>query len=670
MVARSLYNFAALDCTGNPDRPSFHFSTVGAVPDLFELTRRFSAAANPPPNHPNIKEWTMRFANKHLRQLEKIMEKLRSGAPRPEQKGGVSRRNFLELTALAGAGASLAGAATMAAPAPAQAQTSSAPTTFNEATIAQLQAAMASGQTSSLELTNFYINRILALDQRGPGLNSVIEINPDATAMAQSADTLRKQGRVLSPLQGIPVLLKDNIDTGDKMQTTAGSFALAGQSAVRDSTVAGKLRAGGAVLLGKANLSEWANFRSFFSSSGWSGRGGQCNNPYAIDRNPCGSSSGSGAATSGNLTMVALATETDGSIVCPANNNGIVGIKPTVGLTSRAGVVPISHTQDTVGPHARTVADAAAVLSVIASQKFDGRDPATGGVPLGLQGVSTRPKLPSDYTQFVNINGLSGARIGVTRQGIDGASPSTAAVFDNALGAMTAAGATLVDLDAAGFVFPPGDGEFLVLLFDFKIDLQNYFATRVGVPMAGKTLQDAIDFNNANAATEMPFFGQEIFILAEAIDTSSPDAPQPLFGGLTYNQALAIDQAAGATNGIDLALSEFNISAIVTPTGAPAWTTDLINADHFVFGTSQLAAIVGYPIINVPMGNVLGLPVGISFIGTGFSEPTLIKLASGFEHATNARIVPQFFSTLPLNTSGIPLTRRQSSPGRNKPHSL
>lgn len=608
---------------------------------------------------------TRRFLSKRF---ELLLEKLLSKPIRTQAASGVNRRDFLQWSALAGAGASLA--ATMSSPLKALAQTSPAPSTFNEATVAQLQAAMAAGQTSSVELTNFYLNRILSIDQKGPQLNSVIQINPDALAMAQNADALRKNGRVLSPLHGIPVLLKDNIDTGDKMQTSAGSFALVGQPATRDSTVAAKLRAGGAVILGKSNLSEWANFRSFFSSSGWCGRGGQCNNPYALDRNPCGSSSGSGAATSANLTAVSLGSETDGSIVCPASINGVVGIKPTVGLTSRAGVVPISHTQDTVGPHARTVADAAAVLSVIASQKFDGRDPATGGVPLGLQGISTRPKLPTDYTQFVDSNGLSGARIGVTRQGIDGASPKTAAIFDNALAAMTAAGATLVDLDAT-FTFPPGDGELLVLLFDFKIDLQNYFATRVGVPMAGKTLADAIAFNIANASTEMPFFGQEIFELAELIDTSSPDAPQPVFGGLTYNQALAIDQAAGATNGIDLALSTFNISAFVTPTGSPSWTTDLINADHFIFGTSSLAAIVGYPIINVPMGNSFGLPVGISFISTAFSEPTLIKLASGFEHVVNARIVPQLFPTLPLgNTSGVPLTRHQTSPGRNKPHSL
>ena len=591
--------------------------------------------------------------------LEKFLDKLLSNSPRRKTSSnseGVNRRDFIQLTALAGAGASLAGALS----APAQAQTSGAPSQFNEATVGQLQAAMAAGQTNSVELTNFYINRILALDQRGPGLNSVIELNPDALTIAQQADAMRKRGKVLGPLHGIPVLLKDNIDTGDRMQTTAGSFALAGQPAVRDSTVAAKLRAGGAIILGKTTLSEWANFRSFFSSSGWSGRGGQCNNPYAIDRNPSGSSSGSAAAASANFTAVSLGSETDGSIVSPANSSGVAAIKPTVGLTSRAGVVPISHTQDTIGPHTRTIADAAAVLSVIASQGSDGRDPATGSVPLGQRGFSTRPKIPTDYTQFLNPDGLKNSKIGVTRQGIDNASPKTAAVFDNALAAISNAGAQLVDLDSAGFTFPPGDGEFLVLLFDFFFDLNAYFATRVGVPMAHKTLADAVAFNIANADKELQFFGQEIFELTLALDLSSPNAPQPLFGGISYNDALNIDQAA-TNNGIDKALKDFGLQAIVTPTGSPAWTTDLVNADHFIFGTSNLAAIGGYPIVNVPMGQALGLPLGISFMASAFSEPTLIRLASGFEHVVNARIVPQLPATLPLgNVSGVPLTRSQS----------
>lgn len=529
------------------------------------------------------------------------------------------------------------------------------PTHNNEKTVAQLQAEMAARKLTSVALTNYYITRIRTLDQKG-SVNSVIELNPDALAMAQNADALRARGTVLGPLHGIPVLLKDNIDTGDKMQTTAGSFALAGMPAVHDSTVAAKLRAGGAVILGKTNLSEWANFRSFFSSSGWSGRGGLTNNPFSLDRNACGSSSGSAAAVSSNFTAVSIGSETDGSIVCPANVNSVVGIKPTVGLTSRAGVVPISHTQDTIGPHGRTVADAAAVLTVIASRTLDLNDPATGGVPLGWQGTGrTRPAIPADYTAFVNPNGLAGTRIGTTRQGIDNAPPQVVAAFDAAVAAIQAAGATVVDLDAAGFSFTPADGEFLVLLFDFKLDVQKYFATRVGVPMANKTLADAIAFNDANAATEMPYFFQEIFELAEAMDTSSPNAPQPIFGGLTYNQALQLDHNAGVS--LDAALSQFQLDAIVAPTDSPAWTTDLILSDHFLFASSGLAGGPGYPIVQVPSGNVLGMPVGISFFGTAFSEPTLIKLASGFEAATHARIQPTFTGNVTTaNTNGTTLT--------------
>jgi amidase len=330
------------------------------------------------------------------------------------------------------------------------------------------------------------------------------------------------------------VLLKDNIDTGDNMQTTAGSFALFGKPAAKDSTVAANLRAGGAVILGKTNLSEWANFRSSHSISGWSGRGGQTNNPYGINRNPCGSSSGSGAGVSSNFAAVSFGSETDGSIVCPANANGVVGIKPTIGLTSRAGVVPISHTQDTVGPHGRTVADAAAALGVIQSRTFDGRDPATGGVPLGWQGTGrTRPtNIPTDYTQFLNPNGLQGARLGLTRGGLSGSPQAVVDAVNAAIAALTSAGATVIDLDAAGFTFAPASGEFLVLVYDFRDDVKAYFATRTGVPVAGGTLQTAIDFNNAHADQEMPFFKQEIFDLSNSLATG-PDTTQPAFDGMT-----------------------------------------------------------------------------------------------------------------------------------------
>ncbi len=331
------------------------------------------------------------------------------------------------------------------------------PTNYNEWTVQQLQAAMTSGKLTSEKLTKYYLQRILDLDQDGPGVNAVIELNPDALDDARQADKLRKKGIVLGPLHGIPVLLKDNVDTGDKMQTSAGSFALVGRPALQDSTVAANLRNGGAVILGKTNLSEWANFRSFESVSGWSGRGGQTNNPYGIARNPCGSSAGSGAGVSSNFAAVSFGTETDGSIVCPANANGVVGLKPTVGLTSRAGIVPISHTQDTFGPHGRYVADVAVALGVVQSRFYDGRDPATGGVPLGWQGRFTRPtNLPTDYTQFLNPNGLKGARLGLTRLGLTGFTNVTTPqwvqdAYEAAFADLTAAGATVIDLDAAGF---------------------------------------------------------------------------------------------------------------------------------------------------------------------------------------------------------------------------
>jgi len=533
------------------------------------------------------------------------------------------------------------------------------PTRFNEMTIAQLQAKMAAGTLTSVELTRFYLARIAALDQNGTdgGVNSVIELNPDALAMAQHADDLRAHGRIRGPLHGIPVLIKDNIDTGDQMQTTAGSFALFGQPAQQDSTVAAKLRAGAAVILGKTNLSEWANFRSFESTSGWSGRGGQCNNPYSLDRNPCGSSSGSAAAASANFATVSLGSETDGSIVCPGNANGVVALKPTVGLVSRAGVVPISHTQDTIGPHGRTVADAAATLGVIQSRTFDGRDPATGDVPLGWQGTGkTRPEnIPTDYTQFLDRHGLRGARLGLTRAGIEGFDPLNPTPkqiiekFNKVVEKLREAGATVINLDDQGFTFPSADGEFLVLCYEFRQDVRAYFATRVGVPVANGTLTNAIQFNRAHADVEMPFFNQDIFVFCAAL-AQGPNTPQPLFNGLTYNEALQIDHDAGV-HGIDKALRQFNLDAIVSFTDNPAWETDLLYSDtgRFYFASSGLAAAPGYPIIQVPATMVFGTPMGISFLGTAFSEPTLIKLASGFEAFTDVRAhnLPKFLDNTP-----------------------
>jgi amidase len=527
---------------------------------------------------------------------------------------------------------------------------------FLEATVAQLQAMMNQGKLTSEKLTKAYIQRILDLDQNGPNVNAVIEFNPDALDMAKNADKLRKKHIILGPLHGIPVLLKDNVDTADKMQTSAGSFALVGQAPVLDSTVAGKLRAGGAVILGKTNLSEWANFRSFESISGWSGRGGQTNNPYGIARNPCGSSSGSGASASANFSTISFGTETDGSIVCPANANGVVGLKPTVGLTSRAGIVPISHTQDTFGIHGRYVADAAVALGVVQSKTFDGRDPATGGVPLGWRNRFGRPNnIPSDYTQFLNPHGLQGKTIGVTRAALNSFDPNfptpplVFAEFDAAVQAMKDAGATIVDLDANNFVFPPAGGELLVLTYDFKHDVASYFQTRVGVPVAGGTLADAIAFNIAHADVEMPYFNQDIFDLSNSL-LEGADTPQPAFNGLTYNQALDEDQSA-TVNGIDAALTQFNLDAVMTATDNPAWATDLIYGDHFLFGTSGLAAPGGYPIIQVPGGMVFGTPLGVSFFGTAFSEPKLITLASGFEAATQIRKnnLPTFHRTVPFD---------------------
>jgi amidase len=569
---------------------------------------------------------------------------------------------------------------------------------FHEATVAQLQAEMAAGRLTSEKLTRAYIERINELDQGDAdadslGVNSLIELNPDAIAIAKQMDALRRKGTVLGPLHGIPVLLKANIDTGDKMQTTAGSLGLQGTPAKTDSTVAANLRAGGAVILGKTNLSEWANFRSFESVSGWSAVGGQTHNPYGLDRNPCGSSSGSGAAESANFATLSLGTETDGSVVCPANANGVVGIKPTVGLTSRAGVVPISHTQDTVGPHGRTVADAAVALGVIQSPIFDGRDPATGGVPLGWQGRFSRPtNIPTDYRPFVNPDGLRGARLGVTRQGIDNAPASVIAKFEEVLDALRAAGATVVQLDgptpdvSPPFVFgtPPGMpagpgfavGELLVLEFDFRGDVQNYFATRVGVPLAGGTLQTGIDFNKNNADAEMPFFNQDLWLQTEALLTD-PNAAQPGFpvSGLgtacpclSYNMALAADKDF-TVNGIDLALSKFKLDAVVAPTDNPAWSTDLLYGDHFVFGSSGLGAPGGYPYVQVPATNVFGIPMGITFFGTAFSEPKLITLASGFEAVTHERAknLPKFTPTIPNDhIAGEPLKSPPGNSGKSE----
>ncbi len=558
------------------------------------------------------------------------------------------RKKFLGVSAAAAATPALvslshAAAARAAGPAP----------ELENATIAQLQAAMAAGTLTALSLVQKYQARINVLDTGR--VTSILELNPDAEAIAKQLDAERHAGHVRGPLHGIPILLKGNIDTGDRMQTNAGSLALTGTPPAKDSTIAANLRKAGAVILGKTNLSEWANFRGFNSTSGWSGAGGLTHNPYVLDRNACGSSSGSGAAASASFCAASLGTETDGSIVCPANENGVIGIKPTVGLTSRAGVVPISHSQDTVGPHARTVADAAVVLNGIVSRTADPRDDATS---VG------REKIPADYTAFVNAKGLQGARIGIPRAGVFDFIPTIVSdVFDTAVAAMKGAGATIVDpADFAPDVINAinsGADEITVLLFELKRDLNAYLATRTGVPI--HTLADAIAFNNANADKELQWFGQELFDLAQAMDLTDPSTIAQ------YQTALANERANGGPKGIDKILSDNNLDALIMPTDSPAWTTDLVLGDHFIFGTSSPAAIAGYPIINVPMGTVHGLPVGVSFFGTAFSEPKLIKLASGFEAATHARTTPQFMPTLPVTPAPVRLKGRMPSVPRQRP---
>jgi amidase len=567
----------------------------------------------------------------------------------------LSRRDVLKMGVLAGAGASIAALGGTAV-----ASAASARSDLNEKTIVQLQGLMSQDKLSAVDLLEFYFDRISHLDQAGPRVNSIIELNPDARSIAQALDRERRATGPRGPLHGIPVLLKDNVDTHDRMQTASGSLALAGIPAPSiDATVAAKLRQAGAIVLGKAGLSEWANFRGNASTSGWSGRGGLCNNPYIIDTNPSGSSSGSAAAVAANFTAVAIGTETDGSIVGPANNCGVVGIKPTVGLVSRAGVIPISHTQDTVGPHARTVADAAAVLSAIVSRSGDTRDPATNGVPLGWRGTGrTRPRIPADYTAFLDPNGLSGARIGVARQ-YTGPNLKMSGLFDQSLAAMAGAGATLVDVNFNHFdaIFSFA-AEIVVLFFDFHQDLNAYLATRSGTSI--HTIDDVIAFNSLHADQELKFFGQELMVAAR--DTDIHDAATIA----AYQDALNTDKFIGASDGIDALLAANSLDAIVAPTDSPAWTTDLVNGDHFTSsGSTSPAAIVGYPIINVPSGMSYDLlPVGVSFFSTAFSEPTLIKLASGFEHVTQARRQPTFLSTFPANPPSDNHQRKEKSPRR------
>jgi amidase len=552
-------------------------------------------------------------------------EESKGRSEEPESLTSPERRAFLHAGALAAGGAALA-------PLAANAQSDDAATQdfaalsgdrdeVAQQSIGKLQSLMSSHQLSAQELLEIYLRRIQLID-KGLDLRSIIQLNPDARHIAAQLDQERRRSGPRGPLHGIPILLKDNIDTGDRQQTTAGSLALVGAPAPQDATVTKRLRDAGAVIIGKANLSEWANFRGFQSSSGWSGVGRQCRNPHILDRNPCGSSSGSGAAVAAALTSAALATETDGSIVCPAGQCGVAGIKPTVGLTSRAGVVPISHTQDTVGTHGRTLADAAIVLGALTGP--DARDPQT---------AASAGHFFRNYRQFINPDGLRGARIGVGRQFL-GVTPETDAIFEDALEVMRDAGAVLVDVEIPTFDELNADqSEIIVLIFEFKRDLNAYLATRTGVPVS--TLADVIQFNLDHAEEELKFFGQELMELAEG------DA----FTQEEYEAALIRGPQLAGPQGIDATLAANNVQAIVAPTNTPAWPTDLINGDAFLFGSSGFAAVAGYPLVTVTGGFAFGLPVGITFMASAWSEPTLIKLASGFELAADVRRRPKFLRT-------------------------
>ena len=528
----------------------------------------------------------------------------------------MKRRSFLQTTATVLAVAVTKPAATAFTPPAFE---------LEELTIRDLQQGMQSGKYSSRSLVEKYTDRINDIDKKGPTLRSVIELNPDAEAIAVALDRERKERGPRGPLHGIPILIKDNIDTHDRMMTTAGSLALLGAKPFQDAFVAKKLREAGAVILGKTNLSEWANFRSSKSSSGWSARGGQTKNPYVLDRNPCGSSSGSGAAPAANLCAAAIGTETDGSIVCPSSANSLVGIKPTVGLVSRAGIIPISHSQDTAGPMARTVTDAAILLGALTGE--DPRDKTT---------AQSRGKSYTDYTRFLdNKNGLDGMRIGVARKHF-GFNQHVDELMDDLLSAVRQLGADVIspaDIPTTGKF---DDSELDVLLYEFKADLNAYLQT-LGASTTIRSLKELIAFNASKPEFEMPYFGQDLFEKAEA---KGPLADPK------YLQALRKNHLLTRTQGIDFIMKKHRLDALLAPTGGPPWPTDWVNGDHFTGGYSSASAVAGYPHITVPAGYVFGLPVGISFFGGVYSEPTLIKIAYAFEQATKARRPPKFLPTV------------------------
>jgi amidase len=539
----------------------------------------------------------------------------------------MKRRQFLQTTAATW----VAAIANPVSALPAETTTPPPPAfELDELTLAELQQGMQSGKYSSRALVEKYSDRIAEIDKKGPALYSVIEMNPDAEKIATALDRERKEKGPRGPLHGIPMLIKDNIDTQDRMMTTAGSLALVGARPMRDAFVAQKLREAGAIILGKTNLSEWANFRSSKSTSGWSGRGGQTRNPYALDRNPCGSSSGSGAAVAANLCAAAIGTETDGSVVCPSSANSLVGIKPTVGLISRSGIIPISHSQDTAGPMARTVRDAALILGALTG--IDPRDEATN---------ASSGKSLTDYTQFLDPNGLRGIRLGVARKYF-GFNEHVDKLLNDLLAEMKRLGAVLVDPADIPTQGKFDDSEFEVLLYEFKADLNAYLA-RLGPQAPVRTLKDVIEFNEKNRDREMPYFGQDTMTKAEAKGPLTSKA---------YVQALAKNHLLTRTQGIDFVMTKNRLDALVAPTGGPAWPTDWINGDHFTGGYSSASAVAGYPHVTVPAGYVFGLPVGISFFGGAFSEPKLIKIAYAFEQATKTRHAPKFLPQINAELRG------------------
>ncbi len=533
----------------------------------------------------------------------------------------MDRRDFCFSTALASLTAT---ASAKGATQPSQPPGTHVPAGIEELTLTDMAQAFTAGRLTSRRLTQLYLDRIDALNRRGPALGAVLETNPQALDIAAALDEERRSHGSRGPLHGVPVLIKDNVETADRMMTTAGSLALEGWYAPQDAPLVARLRKAGAVILGKTNLSEWANYRSAHSVSGWSGRGGQTRNPYALDRSPSGSSSGSAVAVSANLCAIAVGTETDGSIVSPASVNGIVGLKPTVGLISRSGVVPISHSQDTAGPLTRTVRDAAMMLGVMAG--LDSADPAS---------VAVGDRFQQDYVRFLDPEGLRGARLGIARRFFADDSPVNA-FLDNCVVQLKRAGAVVIDpadLPMHGAWSVP---EQQVLLYEFKAALDAYLKRLPG-GFRVHTLADVIRFNEANTPRELMVFDQELFRQSQAKGTLEEAA---------YRDAREACLTATRSGGIDAVMSEHKLDAIVTLTSGPAWLIDTVNGDYDTGGCSSPAAAAGYPHITVPAGLYRGLPVGLSFFGTAFSEPTLLRLASGFEHVAGGREVPRFSPTV------------------------